>query len=181
MKRLNPKTNLPFKYGDVREDGYVFKGYNKTKIKKDGFFKENWHNFNVFVNLKLTKAIWKKENKEKVKCINKNYCKKNKEKVVQSKKNYYLNNKGKFNGYNSTRRATKLNATPSWLTNEHKKEITEMYRSCLEISKQTGAQHHVDHIVPLKGKEVCGLHVPWNLQILTATENLSKNNRLIEH
>ena len=62
-----------------------------------------------------------------------------------------------------------------------KKQITKIYKNCLKISEQTGVQHHVDHIIPLKGKEVCGLHVPWNLQILTATENISKNNKLIEH
>jgi hypothetical protein len=70
------------------------------------------------------------------------------------------------------RRASKLQATPKWLTRGHKIAIMGFYRRAKELGLT------VDHIVPLKGETVCGLHVPWNLQLLTLSENSSKSNSL---
>lgn len=75
------------------------------------------------------------------------------------------------------RRAQKKKAEPKWLTKKQRAEITDIYKQAKELEKIFfNRKFHVDHIIPLQGKNVCGLHVPWNLQILTAEENLRKNN-----
>jgi len=76
------------------------------------------------------------------------------------------------------RRALKLNATPAWLTESQNLHIQCKYSLAQMLSRETGIPHHVDHIVPLKGKTVCGLHVAWNLQVIPATENLRKSNKV---
>jgi 5-methylcytosine-specific restriction endonuclease McrA len=67
---------------------------------------------------------------------------------------------------------------PQWLSPIHCAQIQEKYDVAKAVTVQTGIEHHVDHIVPLQGKTVCGLHVPWNLQVITARENLSKKNKV---
>lgn len=76
------------------------------------------------------------------------------------------------NAKNALRVARKLSATPRWLTNDHIVEIKAVYMHARSLGLV------VDHIIPLRGEIVCGLHVPWNLQSLTKTENLKKGNRL---
>ena len=61
-------------------------------------------------------------------------------------------------------------ATPPWLTATHREALATIYRSATP-------EDHVDHIVPLRNALVCGLHVPWNLQILPAGANMSKSNK----
>lgn len=69
--------------------------------------------------------------------------------------------------YRARHRAAKKHACPSWV---NRKVLRQIYRECPE-------DFHVDHIVPLQGKVVCGLHVPWNLQYLAASDNISKGNK----
>jgi len=88
------------------------------------------------------------------------------------------NNLDKHAATQGKRRASKLNATPIWLTDSHKLHIECKYSLAAMLSKNTEEQYHVDHIVPLKGKKVCGLHVPWNLQVIPAKENLRKSNKV---
>lgn len=66
-------------------------------------------------------------------------------------------------------------ATPKWANQE---KILRIYHQAKYLSKKTGIQHHVDHIVPIKGENVCGLHWEGNLQILDWRNNMAKGNRL---
>lgn len=86
-------------------------------------------------------------------------------------KREYKNNRDRYYVNNAKRRAIAEQATPKWLTDEQKKEMRKIY-------KERPAGHHVDHIVPLNSCNVCGLNVPWNLQYLIDTENLTKSNKL---
>lgn len=100
-----------------------------------------------------------------------------KAKRSQQGKEWFKNNAGIARAKRARRRASMSNATPNWLTAIQKAQIAEFYEIAEALNTQTGVKHHVDHIVPLKGKSVTGLHNPWNLQILTATQNISKGNR----
>lgn len=68
-------------------------------------------------------------------------------------------------------------ATPPWLTDAQKAQIAAFYEEAARLERETGIPHHVDHIVPLIHPDVCGLGVPWNLQVLTKAENLRKGNK----
>ena len=78
------------------------------------------------------------------------------------------------------RRARKLKATPSWLTSQHHDEIKAIYKEAKDLERLTGVAYHVDHIMPLINRYLCGLHVPWNLRAIPASENMSKSNRITE-
>ena len=106
-------------------------------------------------------------NREKIYAYNKKYKENNPEKVKDWQKKYRENNRGVFTAIQAKRRAINLQATPTWASLE---AIKEIYVQCPE-------GHHVDHIVPLQGKNVCGFHVENNLQYLKADENIRKGNR----
>ena len=80
---------------------------------------------------------------------------------------------------NKVRRRKHRDATPPWLTRKQKSEIRQLYQIAITMTQTTGEQYVVDHIVPLRSHEVCGLHVPWNLRVITQEENLKKSNKLV--
>jgi len=148
--------------------------YYKFKERKKEYHKANYYKFKDLQ--KEYKKEYRKANSGKIK----EYLKANSGKIKESQKEYGKDyreaNHDKINAHAAKRRSKKLQATPPWLTKEHLSAIRMYYTESKALEKATGLKHHVDHIVPLQGKNVCGLHVPWNLQVLTASENSAKNN-----
>jgi hypothetical protein len=76
-------------------------------------------------------------------------------------------------------RAAKLERTPEWLNDHDKLRIRCVYQVAAMRNSSTDTRWEVDHIIPLQGESVSGLHVPWNLQIIPITDNRSKGNKLL--
>ena len=119
--------------------------------------------------------------KDRALARNREYYRENKERKLSYGKKHYQQNKSKYAEYTRTRQAKILQRTPDWLSEDHKAELQDFYWLAKDLTAVSGETYHVDHIVPLQGDNVCGLHVPWNLQILPADINLSKGNRYADN
>ena len=84
-----------------------------------------------------------------------------------------------YKALTSLRKRRHREATPPWLTKEDKDAIKKLYRVAMELTKITGVRYVVDHIRPLHSEVVCGMHVPWNLEVITQEENLRKSNKVL--
>ena len=98
----------------------------------------------------------------------------NLEKMRNQSKAWAALNKDRRRASKACYRASKMMATPWWIDRD---ELKKFYKKAIEKTRKTGIKFHVDHIWPLRGINFCGLHVPWNLQIITDYENMSKKNK----
>ena len=103
-----------------------------------------------------------------------------KHEVVAYKQKYKEANPELYKALVSVRKRRHRAATPKWITPEQKLAIRKLYLQAMALTKMTGERYVVDHIVPLISDEVCGLHVPWNLRVITQEENLKKSNKLLD-
>ena len=87
-------------------------------------------------------------------------------------------NKVQVRADTKARRRKHREATPPWLSRRQKSDIRQVYQIAITTTQVTGEQYVVDHIYPLRSEVVCGLHVPWNLRVMTQDENLRKSNSL---
>lgn len=138
---------------------------------------------------------WRQENITLLRAKARAHREKNHARILAEKRLHYRANKDRYHAlnkkwkddnpewrlakqplYTAQYRAAKRRSAPPWLTSLHHRQIAVYYRVAARKTAQTGIPHHVDHIVPLRGRNVCGLHVPWNLRITTAAKNLAKGN-----
>lgn len=115
------------------------------------------------------KRAWRLANLEKARAISRSWWENS------SGKEYSKDHRGEIRAHKMMHKIAKTSAMPPWVD---RKAILAFYAAAQRRTIETGIPHHVDHIYPLQGRGFNGLHVPWNLQILTATENMSKGNRI---
>lgn len=140
------------------------------------------------------KLVQNPKNVEKKKLRDVLYAQRNKEKLYSKRRAWLLSNPGKSSLYakqnrqtrpgeknadTARRRASKISRTPTWLTIDDLWLIRQAYSLAKQRSKLFGFAWHVDHVVPLNGQNVSGLHVPWNLQVIPAAVNIAKSNKVV--
>jgi hypothetical protein len=123
---------------------------------------------------------WQNKNRERFKASIRARYAKNKERHKEVYSRYKQNNPTRFASIicniASRYRAKKKSAQPAWLTTNHLNQIKLFYDCSAYCSSLGQVKFHVDHIIPLQGELVSGLHVPWNLQVLSESENTAKSN-----
>lgn len=117
----------------------------------------------------------KVKHRESVRARMREWWGQNKERQARRRAVWAAANRPKIYASNAARRGLEMLATPPW-ADQYQSEFEAIYAERLRLDKETGLRHHVDHIYPLRGKDSCGLHVPWNLQIIPAVENIAKRN-----
>jgi hypothetical protein len=166
----------------------LYSEQNKEKVKKSRkkYYESNKEVFAIKmseyvaknkIKVKERKDAWRKANQEYVNAKNRNWKEKNKDKVKAQNLSWRQENSERLAAYTARYRAAQDKRTPKWLTEKDYKKIEQIYIKARKLEQKTGIQHHVDHIIPMRGKLVSGLHVPANLRVVTAKENLSKNNQ----
>jgi hypothetical protein len=139
--------------------------------------------------VKSVESLWRQVNADYIREARREYLERNRDKILETYRVWRAKNCGQLKNkyaawkkknpainrfHSNAYRAAKLKAKPNWANDFY---ISEAYDLSLLRSSVTGVKWVVDHIVPLKNKRVCGLHVEHNLQVITAKHNSSKSNR----
>lgn len=119
-----------------------------------------------------------KEKWEEIQQQRKRYYDKNRESIMAYQAEYAENNRQKSNGWKAKNKAKRLKSMPSWFGELDRFTVDEAYSLAKSRASTHGFEWHVDHRIPLCGKMVSGLHCANNIQVIPATINLRKNNRL---
>jgi hypothetical protein len=173
------KTNSDGLLGECKTCRSKHRRNNYLKNREHDLAKsKEWRDNNIERVHRVSKT-YRENNKEKETLKAITWAKNNPDKVKIAQAKYCRNNPDKITAKTGKRRASKLNRTPSWISKEELNKIREVYKLARKLTKETGVVYHVDHIIPLQGRLASGLHTLYNLQVITAKDNLAKSNKLI--
>lgn len=117
---------------------------------------------------RTTQKAYNQRHKVQIKLLARRIRARHRDRYRKYLRDWKLLNPGAHAAHGACRRAAQKQATPGWVDQA---ALLAIYEQAALSGK------HVDHIIPLQHPDVCGLHVPWNLQLLTPTENMSKSNK----
>ena len=144
----------------------------KNKENQKRLAKE-WYERNKELTKKRARA-WALANPEKTASSKTNWREENREQHNAINREWNKNNKPVKASLECKRRASQLQRTPAWDPNTHL--IIAKYQLAAMLTKASGIEHHIDHIIPLQGKKVSGLHTFANLKVIPGSDNVKKSN-----
>jgi len=165
---------MPYSSNERRREAYQ---KCKEKIKANVKKWQDSHKEQIKETKRAYRQSLTREQLDKVNAATRERYYRNIEKNRARKIRWRANNLDKVAASSSNIRAAKMKRTPGWLTKEDLGKIQEFYNVAQKKTRIEGIEYHVDHIIPLQGENISGLHVLDNLQVIRAKENLSKHNR----
>lgn len=123
------------------------------------------------------KKMWKQKNKAHVRANDIKYAQEKPEVKRAARAKWRKSNQHVINALGALRKVSQINRTPKWVDSEELWLIKEVYALATLRTKVTNIKWSVDHIIPLQGELVSGLHTISNLQVIPAAMNSAKSNR----
>ena len=175
----------------IRANAQKWRDENREHVRSE---KRKWYDKNKESAVEYNKKRYE-AHKDKIIAQNRAYRASHRDAIIVKQREHYYkykevykanrqkwvaNNRHKVRENIRRRDAAKLQRTPKWLTSDDIWLMKEIYDLAVKREKMTGFAWHVDHIIPLQGKKVSGLHVPNNLQVIPGRDNISKGNRYDE-
>lgn len=152
-----------------------YRQINKSKVAEWDKRAAEKRNAEIPEVVRTIKARYREKNRDEIRAAGRAYASANRERSAEYHRGYRRSKPWKAAEYQRTRETIKRSAMPSWAD---RKKIQAVYIKAQAMTDETGIKHSVDHIYPIQGATVCGLHVHYNLQVIPLTDNLSKGNKM---
>ena len=176
--RINYGSKTCYKCKLINGEKYSLK--NKEIISLKNCLK--YHNLDEDKKNQIIKkaTIRNQNNPDEHKKASEKYRKNNPEKIKETNRKDRKTHPDRVNAHTANRRAKREKALPDWLSKKAYEKIDDIFCDREKIQNKTGVEYEVDHIMPIdwETSKCCGLHVPWNLEVITRRANRKKGNKL---